>query len=282
MVNNPKTVEDLIVYGKSKVSSTHAKMLLANLLERNPLELLNILDMEVSSDIIEKYMLQISNLQNNNPIQYVMGKSCFYGNDYFVNENTLIPRFETEELVEKTLNYIKENFSDIPLDIIDLGTGTGCIGITLKKYIPNSNVTLVDIDPNTLKVAETNAKNLEADVELIESDFFEKINGKFDIVISNPPYIKDNESIEDVVKDNEPHLALYAGADGLDCYKKILSTIKPYLKDNYLIAFEIGYSQKEDIINLVHKYLPDSIIECYKDLQERDRMIFIQNKKTLN
>ena len=140
-----KTVEDLIVYGKSKVHSTHAKMLLANLLGKNPLELLNYLDMEVSLDIIEKYLNQLEALSSNKPIQYVIGTSNFYGNDYIVNEHTLIPRFETEELVEKTLEYMEEFFPNQPLKVIDLGCGTGCIGITIKKKKPTSDVTLVDI-----------------------------------------------------------------------------------------------------------------------------------------
>jgi len=268
-------VEELIVYGKSKVHSTHAKMLLANLLDKNPLELLNYLDMEVTDEIVQKYKNQLEALTSNKPIQYVMGTSNFYGNDYIVNEHTLIPRFETEELVEKTLGYIKQLFPDQSLKIIDLGTGTGCIGITLKKYLPTSEVTLVDINKDTLKVTEENARRLNADVNIIESDFFQNIEGKFDVIISNPPYIKENEEIEDLVKNNEPHQALYAGIDGLDCYRKILKSIKDHLNDHYLVAFEIGCTQKEDIINLVKEHLKDSNIICYKDMQDRDRIIII-------
>lgn len=269
-----KTVEDLIVYGKSKVHSTHAKMLLANLLDKNPLELLNYLDMEVSSDIIEKYLNQLESLSNNKPIQYVIGTSNFYGNDYIVNEHTLIPRFETEELVEKTLEYMEEFFPNQPLKVIDLGCGTGCIGITIKKKKPSSSVTLVDISEETLIVAQENARRLETEVTIINSDYFSNIKDKFDVVISNPPYIKDNEEIEDIVKNNEPHLALYAGKDGLDAYRQILANIKEHLNNHYLIAFEIGYTQKEEVINLIRENLPDSTIIAKQDMQERDRMIF--------
>ena len=269
-----KTVEDLIVYGKSKVHSTHAKMVLANLLGKNPLELLNYLDMEVSLDIIEKYLNQLEALSSNKPIQYVIGTSNFYGNDYIVNEHTLIPRFETEELVEKTLEYMEEFFPNQPLKVIDLGCGTGCIGITIKKKKPTSDVTLVDISEETLKVTQENATRLNAEVTIIKSDFFTNIKDKFDVVISNPPYIKDNEEIEDIVKNNEPHLALYAGSDGLDAYRKILSTIKDHLNNQYLIAFEIGYTQKEEVTNLIRENLPDSTIIAKQDMQERNRMIF--------
>lgn len=269
-----KTVEDLIVYGKSKVHSTHAKMLLANLLDKNPLELLNYLDMEVSSDIIEKYLNQLEVLSSNKPIQYVIGTSNFYGNDYIVNEHTLIPRFETEELVEKTLEYMEELFPNQSLKVIDLGCGTGCIGITIKKKKPSSSVTLVDISEETLIVAQENARRLETEVTIINSDYFSNIKDKFDVVISNPPYIKEDEEIEDIVKNNEPHLALYAGKDGLDAYRQILANIKEHLNNHYLIAFEIGYTQKEEVINLIRENLPDSTIIAKQDMQERDRMIF--------
>ena len=270
---NLTTVEDLIIHGKSKVHSTHAKMLLASLLNKNPLELLNYLDMEVTDEIKEKYLSMLETLSTNKPIQYVIGSTNFYGNEYIVNEHTLIPRFETEELVEKTLEYIKKLFNTTNLKIIDLGTGTGCIGITIKKYLPESNVTLVDINPDTLKVTKENANKLGADVNIIESDFFDNIEDTFDVVISNPPYIKENEEIESLVKDNEPHLALYAGTDGLDAYKKILSTIKNHLNSRYLITFEIGCSQKEDITRLLKENLGDINIICHKDLQDRDRIV---------
>lgn len=276
MINTEtKTIEELIVYGKSKVHSEHAKMLLANLLNKNSLELLTCLNETVSSEIIEKYKYQLSLLEKQLPVQYIIGKSNFYGNDFIVNENTLIPRFETEELVEKTLFYIDKFFPTKNLNIIDLGTGTGCIGITLKKMLPESKVTLVDISEETLKVTKENARLLSCDVDIINSDYFNEVSGTFDVVISNPPYIKEKEEIEALVKNNEPNLALYAGIDGLDSYRKILKNISNHLNKFYLIAFEIGCTQKSDIENLVKENLPDSKIITHKDLQGRDRMVFI-------
>ena len=272
--SSSKTIEDLIVYGKSKVHSDHAKMLLAALLNKNPLELLTCLDEIVADDVVEKYKSQIALLTVDKPVQYVIGKANFYGNDYIVNEHTLIPRFETEELVEKALIYINKLFPNKNLKVIDLGTGTGCIGITIKKHLPLANVTLVDIDPNTLEITKENAKQLNADVNIIESNYWENITDKFDIVISNPPYIKLNEKIETIVSKNEPKLALYAGIDGLDAYREILRNIKSHLNNSYLIAFEIGCTQKNDIENLILKVLKDVTIESYQDLQGRDRMIF--------
>ena len=216
-------VEELIVYGKGKIHSDYAKMLLADLLGVNPLELLTMLDKEVNDDIVNTYKSKVAQVEEKKPVQYVIGNVNFYGNIFKVNKNVLIPRFETEELVDNTINYINSFFDVNNLDIIDLGTGSGCIGLTLKKNIPSSNVTLLDISKNALEVAKENADNLNLEVELINNDMLEGIDKKYDIIISNPPYIKLDEEIEDLVKDNEPHLALYGGVDGLEYYKRILS-----------------------------------------------------------
>ncbi len=271
------TVEELIVYGKSKIHSDHAKMLLADLLNINSLELLNYLDKQVSQEIEEEYKKKVDLVKVKNPIQYVIGNVNFYGNIYEVNKNVLIPRFETEELVENTLYYINNYFNPYDLSIIDLGTGSGCIGITLKKKLPKSDVTLVDISPKALEVARKNATNLDANVTIIENDMLNGLEDKYNIIISNPPYIKTNEEIEDIVKDNEPHLALYGGIDGLDYYKQILESAKERVKDYYLIAFEIGDTLKNDVINIARMNFPNANIVAKKDLQGRDRMIFISN-----
>jgi len=272
------TVEDLIIYGKKTVHSTHAKMLLADLLEINPLELLNYLDKEIDEEIVNNYKKRIEALSSKKPIQYVIGNVNFYGNKFKVNENVLIPRFETEELVENTLKYIDDIFSSKDLKVIDLGCGSGCIGITLKNKKPNLNVTLLDISPKALEVAKQNATDLKIDVTLVENDMLEGLNEKYDVIISNPPYIKENEEIEDIVKNNEPHLALYAGIDGLDCYRKILKEAPNHVNKDFLIAFEVGESQKEDVITLATAYFPKATIITKKDMQERDRMVFIYQK----
>ena len=268
------TIEELLVFGKSHCHSDHAKILLAELLNKNPLELLNCLEELVPQEKQELYEKEVLALEEGKPLQYVMGYVNFYGNKFYIDERVLIPRYETEELVENTINYVKKYFTE-PVDIIDLGTGSGVIGLTLeKKLFPNS-VDLIDISKEALEVTEQNKNNLNSKANLIESDFFTNVNKKYDVIISNPPYIKDNEEIEDIVKDNEPHLALYAGIDGLDCYEKILKDISNHMKDRCLVAFEIGYEQKEDITNLVNKYLDNVRIEVKKDLSEKDRMLFI-------
>ena len=216
------TIEELLVFGKNHSHSEHAKILLAELLNKNSLELLNYLDEKVDDKISNEYKRQILALEEGKPLQYVIGNVNFYGIKYYINENVLIPRFETEELVENTLQFIDKYFSTDNIDIIDLGCGSGAIGLSLKSKLPKSNVTLLDISKDAIAVAKENAVFLNLDVNFIENDMLNGIKSKYDCIISNPPYIKSNEEIEDIVKDNEPHLALYAGTDGLDCYRKAL------------------------------------------------------------
>ena len=268
------TIEELLVYGKSHCHSDHAKILLGELIGLNPLELLNHLNDLIPQDKVDLYKKEVLALEEGKPLQYVLGYVNFYGNNFYIDERCLIPRFETEELVENTIKYIEKYFPN-PVDIIDLGTGSGVIGLTLEKKVNTNNVDLVDISKEALEVTKINKDNLNSKANLIESDFFNNVNDKYDVIISNPPYIKDNEEIEDIVKNNEPHLALYAGEKGLDCYESILKNISNHMKDRCLIAFEIGYTQSSDITNLVNKYLDNVRIESKKDLSDKDRMLFI-------
>lgn len=268
------TIEELLIFGKSHCHGDHAKILLGELIGLNPLELLNHLNDLVSLDKVNLYKQEVLALEEGKPLQYVQKSVNFYGNKFYIDERCLIPRFETEELVENTIKYIEKYFPN-PVDIIDLGTGSGVIGLTLEKKVNTNNVDLVDISKEALEVTKINKDNLNSKANLIESDFFNNINNKYDVIISNPPYIKDNEEIEDIVKNNEPHLALYAGENGLDCYESILKNISNHMKDRCLIAFEIGYTQSSDITNLVNKYLDNVRIETKKDLSDKDRMMFI-------
>lgn len=212
--------------------------------------------------------------------QYIVGNVDFYGNIIEVNKNVLIPRFETELLVEKTIMYIQKLFPKDKisnLKILDIGTGSGCIAITLKKEL-NSQITGIDISNQALKVAKKNLNNNQVEVTLYQSDVFSKVTGKFDIIISNPPYIRYDEEIEEVVKDNEPHLALYAEENGLYFYKKILNQANLYLENKFLIALEIGEKQGEDVKNLAYQYLKNIEVKIEKDYSNRDRFVFIMKK----
>ena len=267
-------VEELLVYGKAHCHSDFAKILLADLLGLNPLELLNYLSFIVDSEKCERYKRAVLAIENGTPLQYALGKVNFYGNEFIINENVLIPRFETEELVENTVKYSKEFFKD-PVDIIDLGCGSGVIGLTLEEKISTNSVDLIDISDKALEIANKNCEKLNSKAHILQSDMFESVEKKYDIIISNPPYIRDDEEIEEIVKNNEPSIALYGGKDGLDFYRKILSSIKPYMKERCLIAFEIGMNQQDQIRSLIQQYLDNVEVICKKDLSEKDRMIFI-------
>ena len=213
--------------------------------------------------------------------QYIVGNVDFYGNMIQVDHRVLIPRFETELLVEKTIQYIqmlfsKDNFSD--LKILDIGTGSGCIAITLKKEL-NCQVFGVDISQDVLEVAEKNVNSNQVEVTLYQSDIFSRVTGKFHVIISNPPYIRYDEEIEEIVRENEPHLALYAEENGLYFYRRILEEANCYLEDNFLIAFEIGYQQADFIKSLAYQYFDNVQVDIKKDYSNRDRFIFIYNKR---
>lgn len=220
----------------------------------------------------------IERLKNGEPVQYIVGDTNFYGNIIKVNKHVLIPRRETEELVEKTNELIKQIFSGQKIRILDIGTGSGCIPITLKKLQPSSEIDACDISQSALEVASLNAQNNKVSINFIESDIFSAINDKYDCIISNPPYISYDEEIMDIVKNNEPHQALYAPDDGLYFYKKILTLAPQYLNKTFLIAFEIGATQGERLVILAQKLYPKSKIILKKDLQHFDRFIFIINE----
>ena len=206
------------------------------------------------------------------PVQYIVGNVDFYGITLKVNENVLIPRFETEELVSKVIKYSK-NFKNPT--IVDIGTGSGAIAISLKKKI-SCDVIATDISKEALEVAKDNALNNDAKIDFRLGNLLEPLDGQYDIIVSNPPYIAYDEEIMDIVKDNEPHIALYAPNNGLYYYEEILKNVKKNLKEKYLIAFEIGDKQGNAIKELSKKYLiNEAIIE--KDMHGRDRFAFIKN-----
>lgn len=212
------------------------------------------------------------------PVQYIVGNVSFYGYDIQVNKNVLIPRFETEELVENTLKYLnKLNFGHV--EALEIGTGSGCISIALKREYKDINISATDISKKAIKVAKYNAKRNNVDIKFINTNIYDNVKGKYNLIISNPPYIAKDEDIMDIVYNNEPHLALFADNNGLYFYEEILKNIKNILSDKYLIAFEIGCTQAEKIKNMALKYLNNPNIVIKKDMSKRDRMIFISNNE---
>lgn len=220
--------------------------------------------------------LTMSLLEKDYPVQYIIGYVDFYGLKINVNEFTLIPRYETEYLIELTLKEIKKLNLANP-KILDLCTGSGAIGLTLKSLLPSSEVTLSDISKDALMVANKNKNELNLDVNIIESDLFKNIPGKFDVIISNPPYVMTNETLpKDVLY--EPHLALYSGPKGIDHIEEIFKNIKSHLNNKYLIALEINEKSETDITNLIKTYFEKNInYKFMKDLAGKTRYLFMTN-----
>lgn len=267
-------IKDLIDEGNKVLHKDQTKLVLGTILNLNPLELNFHLEDLVSNDLENRFIKCLENVKNGKPLQYALNNVNFYGLDYYVDERVLIPRFETEELVYNTNYYINKYFNG-NAKILDLCCGSGAIGLTLKHLNNNLDVTLSDISPYALEVCDINRKNLNLDVKIVESDLFLDITSKFDVIISNPPYIAEADEVDEVVKTNEPHIALYADNDGLEFYERILATCENYLNDRYLIAFEIGESEKIRVLELIDKYLKNVKVITKRDMAGHDRMVLI-------
>ena len=220
------------------------------------------------------YFKAIKRLINGEPIQHITHQQEFMKLSFFVNEDVLIPRPDTEILVEEVIKIAKKIKAK---NILDMCTGSGAIAVSLAKYLDNVEITAVDISTKTLNVAKTNAKNNEVEnkITFIESNLFENIvNEKYDIIVSTPPYIK-----KDVIKtlnkevQKEPKIALDGGYDGLDFYRKITHQSEEYLKFNGYLCFEIGYDQKKDVIKIINDERKFSGTYSKKDLCDNDRIV---------
>ena len=216
-------------------------------------------------------------LKNERPIQYILGYSYFYGRKYIVNPNVLIPRFETEEMVYNSIKIIKNNNYKI---IADIGTGSGNIAISISKEIDNIKVLGVDISIEALEVSKNNAIRLDSNVIFHQSNLLEYFidnNIKVDMIISNPPYIDVNdEEVDEIVRRNEPSLALFAKDNGLYNYKKIINDAHLVLNKNGSIIFEIGYKQGEILKKYVEDKFPNYRVEIIKDIDKKNRMLYIK------
>lgn len=249
------------------------RLLISSVLNKDKEYIITHGEEEIDSLRVEEIYNKIKKLEEHIPIQYITNKQEFMKLKFFVNENVLIPRSDTEILVEEII----ENYKNKEVKILDLCTGSGCIAISLKKYIENSKIYAVDISKDALKVAKQNAINNGVDIKFIESDIFKNINEeKFDIIVSNPPYIK-TEVINKLDKEvkKEPFIALDGGKDGLYFYKKIIEEGYKFLNENGKIFFEIGYDQKDEIINIIKNDTRYEVVKTKKDLGNNDRVIVI-------
>lgn len=237
-------------------------------------------DNEADKRVKERFIDGVYKLKDNEPLNYVLGYSYFFGYKMKVDNRVLIPRFETEELIGLILSKVDEYYKDVKeVTLADVGTGSGAIAIALKKEEPKLKVYASDISKDALEVAKINAKNNDADITFFEGSMLDPLienNIKLDILVSNPPYIKQDEVLDPSVKDYEPNVALFGGDDGLKFYRIIFENAYKVMKDKGMLFFEIGYDQKDNLTNLAKQYFKDAHIEVFKDINKKDRMLYIK------
>lgn len=238
---------------------------------------------EVAPDVLAAFReAVVEHGEEGRPVQYIIGAEDFYGRSFHVNDEVLIPRPETEELVYGALERIRGLFGDgAAVDVLDVGTGSGAIAVTLKLENPALVVSASDLAAESLAVARENAARLGAEVEFVHGDllkpFIEAGRG-FDVVISNPPYIPvgDMSGMSEVVTEHEPHRALFAGEDGLDLYRRLMVELPVVLagKQRALIGFEVGAGQSEAVAGLMQEAFPEATVEVVFDINGKDRIVF--------
>lgn len=230
---------------------------------------------EVSSDdclLLEKIFMDLS--QHLSP-QYLTGRAYFRDLQLSVDQRVLIPRPETEELVDLIL---AEN-PDTPLSVLDIGTGSGAIAISLKKERPAWQLTASDISSDALSLAQDNASHYQLDITFIVSDVFSQLSGTFDMIVSNPPYIayEDKDEVGLNVYQSEPHLSLFAAEDGYAIYRRIIEEASNYLSEKGKLYFEIGYKQGEGIKALVNTHFPQKRVRVLRDVFGKERMVVVDH-----
>ena len=257
-----------------------ARFLLMYILDESPQLFSNSLSEQISKENEDKYFSLIEkHIKEDVPLSHLVGFEYFYDRKYKVTKDVLSPRMETEELIYKVIEYVKASNKN-KFKILDLCTGSGIIAITLKKELDQVSVDVIasDISEEAIEVAKENAQSHDATIKFIKSDIFNNIDDKFDIIVSNPPYIdrKDEVTMQDNVLKYDPHLALFAEEEGMYFYRKIIEQAKDYLNENGVMFFEIGYDQKDKIIKLAD--MNGYSAEVYKDINGRDRMAFLVRK----
>ncbi|MBP3039086.1 peptide chain release factor N(5)-glutamine methyltransferase [Bacillaceae bacterium Marseille-Q3522] len=259
---------------------TAAEWLLKAILHYNRTQLLANLREELDEKAWLEFQKAVKEHAGGKPVQYITGCEEFYGRKYIVNENVLIPRPETEELVFHTLQRKAKLFSasTVP-EAADIGTGSGAIAITLKLEEPSIRMTATDIDESALAIAEKNAQRLGAEIQFLHGDLLQPlidVEKKLDILISNPPYIpiKEKQTLSTVVREYEPHRALFAGEDGLLYYRRIVKQLPFVLMEKALVSFEIGTGQGIAVERLLKQVFPSAITEIVPDINGKERMVF--------
>lgn len=273
-------IKELIMYGKNLLTANNiedanliSKLLAEFILNMSKAQILVNDKKEISEDEKTRYYLALIEIIQGMPIQYITNNQEFMKLNFYVDKNVLIPQPDTEILVEEVINII----NDTSVKVLDICTGSGCIGTSIAKYTKNTTITMSDISSRALNIAKSNyIKNMEdaSKVQFIQSDMFKNIKEKYDIIVSNPPYIESKEinKLEKQVQ-NEPHIALDGGEDGLQFYRKLANEAHKFLNENGYLCMEIGYNQKQAVIQLLKENKNYKEIYSKKDLSGNDRII---------
>ena len=234
---------------------------------------------EMPEDLQKEFDAGMARILKQEPMAHVLGYSWFYGYKFIVNENVLIPRYETEELCANVLGEMDRYFKDQKvIECADVGTGSGAIAITLCREEPKVHMTATDISEEALVTARQNAANNDADITFLSGDMLKPLIEKgiqLDVLVCNPPYIPSEEKMEKSVVDFEPHVALFGGEDGLKFYREVFADCQKVLKEKAFMAFEMGWDQRERMSKLVEEALPGWRYEIRKDINKKDRMLFV-------
>lgn len=267
------TIKEALLHAKQFMDNIEAKILLKYILQKEESYIIANANTQLTKMQENELINCINKITEGYPLQYITNQQYFMGLSFYVDENVLIPQPDTEILVETVIKNItelgiKNKFDLGNMKVLDLCTGSGAIAISIKKYLPEVQVFASDISKNALKIAQKNANNNKVKINFIESNMFEKISDTFDIIVSNPPYIK-TDVINTLDKDvkHEPIIALDGGSDGLKFYKAIRKDVEKYLKENGTVIMEIGFDQKEEVLNLFEGAI------CIKDYENRDRVV---------
>ncbi len=281
-----KTVEQILKEGVQLIEERDynnpfldVQIILAYLIKKDRIYLHIHKDEIVKKDVEEEYFEMIKKRNIGYPLQYMINKQEFMGLNFYVEEGILIPRPDTEILVEKIINIVKDKFINKEVSILDIGTGSGAIAVSLAYYLKNSKVTAVDISDQAVKIAAINAeKNEVKNIKIIKGDLFNNLNlesEKFDIIVSNPPYIETDEieKLQKEVSDFEPKKALDGGKDGLKYYKEIVKKFSQFSNSKSILSMEIGYNQGKAVKDILQNSNLFDNIEIDKDLSVNDRVI---------
>jgi release factor glutamine methyltransferase len=273
----PATAGDALQQARARLATTSrnprrdAELLLAHVLRCDLVALLAHPERPLSASEAIQYESVLMRRLRSEPMQYITGQQEFYGLAFEVSPDVLIPRPETEHLVEAVLKHVKPNAS-----IIDVGTGSGAIAVALARALPQAQVVAVDLSPAALEVARRNARRNEVSdrVTFLQSDLLDAVEGgDFDAIVSNPPYVADGEVLEPQVSNYEPHAALYAGPTGLEVYERLVPQARKRLKPNGWLMLEIGFGQQAAVETLLHDW---SALSLVPDLQGIPRVIQAQ------